>query len=236
MKVDPRFQAILNKIDQLPTYETQPQVLSPSSIMSEGSFEDVLQNQLAVTQTVVSSDEILADLDGTPTFQYDRISGTAVFNVSGFGDNTEKTLHPDASDQAIIDKIERIAKGYGVNAGLVREVVRAESNFNPNAVSRAGAKGLMQLMDGTAQMLHVRNVYDPEENIAGGTIYLRDLLNRFNGNVKVALAAYNAGPSRILRLGIETDDQLEAKMSALPQETQNYVRKITSRLIEGEPL
>jgi soluble lytic murein transglycosylase-like protein len=130
----------------------------------------------------------------------------------------------------ISEKINKIATAYGVDPDLVREVVRAESNFNPNAVSRAGAKGLMQLMDSTARMLRVRNVFDPEQNIAGGTKYLRDLLNRYNGNVKVALAAYNAGPGRIKQLGIDTDEELEAKADLLPQETQRYVAKITSRL------
>ena len=88
----------------------------------------------------------------------------------------------------------------------------------------------MQLMDSTARMLRVRNAYDPEQNLVGGTKYLRDLLQRFDGNVKVALAAYNAGPGRIQKLGIDTDEELEAKFSLLPQETQRYVEKITQRL------
>jgi soluble lytic murein transglycosylase-like protein len=135
--------------------------------------------------------------------------------------------------QGILDKISRVARSYGVDENLVREVVRAESNFNPNAVSRAGAKGLMQLMDATAKSLHVRNVYNPDDNLAGGTKYLRGLLDRYDGNVKVALAAYNAGPGRISRLGIDTDDELEQKYELLPQETQRYVDKIMKRLEPG---
>jgi soluble lytic murein transglycosylase-like protein len=188
-------------------------------------FQDLLQAELAEWQRIISAEEIIADLDGTPTWKYDQDSVSA---------NRQTVQNPDVKQtdtrQSILDKIARIAKAYGVDHNLVREVVRAESNFNPNAVSRAGAKGLMQLMDRTAQALHVRNVYDPEQNLAGGTKYLRSLLDRYDGNVKVALAAYNAGPGRISRLGIDTDEELEAKYDQLPEETQRYVSKIMQRL------
>jgi soluble lytic murein transglycosylase-like protein len=91
----------------------------------------------------------------------------------------------------------------------------------------------MQLMDSTARAMHVRNVYNPDENLAGGTRYLRSLLDKYDGNVKVALAAYNAGPGRIDRLGIDTDEELEARYDQLPRETQRYVAKIMQRLNSG---
>ncbi|HXX99416.1 MAG TPA: lytic transglycosylase domain-containing protein [Candidatus Limnocylindrales bacterium] len=123
------------------------------------------------------------------------------------------------SDTTPFQKIIRAAaKRYGVDADLIHCVVAVESNFDPNAVSRKNARGLMQLLPETATYLGVKNVFDPEENVDGGTRYLRELLGRYKNNLTLALAAYNAGPARVDQFGHHVPPYLE---------TMKYVQRIT---------
>lgn len=112
--------------------------------------------------------------------------------------------------------ISEMAQKYNVPFDLIKAVINAESSFNSNATSSTGAMGLMQLMPSTAKWLGVSNAYNTRENIEGGAKYLSYLLNRFNGDLKLAVASYNAGPGNV------------EKYKGIPpfQETQNYVKKI----------
>ncbi|BDV43420.1 lytic transglycosylase [Geotalea uraniireducens] len=114
--------------------------------------------------------------------------------------------------------IDQCALEFGVDKSLVKAVIHAESGYNPNAVSRKGASGLMQLMPQTARDLKVGNSFDPRENIRAGVRYLRFLLDTFRGDVSLALAAYNAGMAKVARYG------------GVPpyQETRTYVDRVLS--------
>jgi soluble lytic murein transglycosylase-like protein len=111
---------------------------------------------------------------------------------------------------------EEKAKRHNLDPRLIKAVIKAESNWNPYAVSPKGARGLMQLMPGTASDLGVMNIFDPEENIEGGVRYLKYLLEKFNGDTTLAIAAYNAGPTRV---------EQTMSVPAIP-ETINYVRRV----------
>ena len=112
--------------------------------------------------------------------------------------------------------IAEAAARHGVDTSLIKAVIASESAGNPKAMSSANAKGLMQLIDSTATMVGVKNVWDPKQNINGGTKYLKQLLDKFDGNVKMAVASYNAGPARV---------EKHKGVPPIP-ETQQYVKKV----------
>lgn len=127
------------------------------------------------------------------------------------------------TDKTLDDIFQEASQTYGVSVELLKAMTKQESGFNPNATSRSGAQGLMQLMPGTAAGLGVTNAYDPYQNIMGGAKYIRQMLDKYNGDVSLALAAYNAGSNNVDKYG------------GIPPfaETQNYVAKITQYMSEG---
>jgi soluble lytic murein transglycosylase-like protein len=133
--------------------------------------------------------------------------------------NQGKSFTPEQVDAAI----EKAAAEHNVDPNLVRAVIKVESNFNPNAVSRKGAMGLMQLMPQTARQLKVTNPFDPEQNVDAGVRHLKQLMESYGGDVKLSLAAYNAGQGSVARSG------------GIPHfaETRNYVKRITNLYNNG---
>ncbi len=160
---------------------------------------------------------------GSTTGQADDTSSTAFAQV--MQQNINSSPHP-AQVRAmrnipvanIRQMIMKAAKDNNIRPELLEAVVQVESGYNADAVSSKGAAGLMQLMPGTAHALGVSDPFDPEQNLMGGAKYLRQQLDRFNGDERKALAAYNAGPGAVTRF------------NGVPPypETQNYVRKILS--------
>ena len=130
---------------------------------------------------------------------------------------TTRPVSATASQGRYEPLVQQYAAKHGLRPDLVRAVIQVESAFNPLATSPKGAMGLMQLMPDTARELGVRNAYDPDENVRGGTAYLRQLIDRYDGNEVLALAAYNAGFNAVDRHGGRVPPY---------DETQNYVRKV----------
>ena len=143
------------------------------------------------------------------------------------GTQTHTRLNRAFTPQDVDAAIDEAAARHHVDPSLVRSVVKVESNFNPNAVSRKGAMGLMQLMPSTARSLNVSNPFDPAQNVDAGVRHLRKLLDSYGGDVRLSLAAYNAGSGAV------------ARSAGVPhyRETQDYVRRITTLYNGGsEPL
>lgn len=136
---------------------------------------------------------------------------------ASFAASPEMSAAEQANREKIEDMIREVSDRYRVDPALVRAVIQTESNWNSSAISRKGALGLMQLVPGTAQQMGVSNAFDPKQNLDGGVRYLHTLLERYNGDLDKALAAYNAGPAAVDRAG------------GIPayRETRNYVQKVT---------
>lgn len=150
-------------------------------------------------------------------------SQKAVQNISSLTDYAAVGPVDSSLKAQIEDAVTKASFKYNVSRDVIRAVIKAESNFDPKAVSHAGAQGLMQLMPATARELGVKNSFDIYENIDGGTHYIKKMLDRFDGNLEKALAAYNAGPHRVESAGGIPDIR----------ETKNYVGYIKRLLFKG---
>ena len=146
-------------------------------------------------------------------------SDESYINLNRYQGVTTNSRLDNITDRVKINKlIDEYSQKYGLDSDFVKAVVKQESGFNEKATSKCGAMGLMQLMPGTAKALNVNDPYNARDNIEGGVKYLKGLMDRFDGDMKLALAAYNAGPNAV------------KKYNGVPpyNETQNYVKNIMS--------
>ena len=184
-----------------PVEKQQTQQLNTNNNIQ--SFDSVLKNSAKVK---------FGDLLTNPTTRV---------NANIYSAKAESATEKISSREQIKGLVSRISKKHGVDEKLVNALIKQESGFNPNAKSKVGAMGLMQLMPATAKGLGVTNPMDPSQNVEGGVKYLKSMLNKYNGNVILALAAYNAGPGAV------------DKYDGVPpyKENQNYVKSILANYL-----
>jgi hypothetical protein len=191
-------------------------VAAPKILSREGSLV-IEQSGSKMVKKSPGSEDTLYELLGQEVKVYILNKKTRVW-PQVYGNSGQSPFRGTLTlqDPQLEALIHKYAQVYGVDPNLVRAVMRHESGFKTTAVSPKGAQGLMQLMPGTAALMGVKDPFDPEQNIAGGVGYLRDCLNRFQHNVPLAVAAYNAGPEAVARCG------------AIPpyQETQAFVNNV----------
>ncbi|MFC0469535.1 lytic transglycosylase domain-containing protein [Halalkalibacter kiskunsagensis] len=191
------------------------------SIM-QSMFSDFLEEQMTRLQIETVNQPKKLDLFLNPSIKA-RVENALAQTASNSSSTNRSTLVDTSWSGSLSERevkflpfIESAAKKYNLDPKLIHAVIKHESNYNPNAKSHAGATGLMQLMPATAKMLQVQNSNDPKQNIEGGAKYLRQMLDRYSGDIRLALAAYNAGPGNVDRYG------------GIPpfKETQAYVPRV----------
>jgi soluble lytic murein transglycosylase-like protein len=160
---------------------------------------------------------VLNSSDCQPVELVEEGTWAELTHSSGYYDYTNS--HGSSDSTRYDYEIRRIGRRYNVDPSLIKAIIHTESDFDDQAVSRCGAQGLMQLMPGTARDLQVSNPFNPQENIDGGTRYIRSLLDSFNEDLVLSLAAYNAGPGLVSRTG---------GVPNIP-ETQNYIEMVLKR-------
>ena len=199
----------VDSAQQLLEYQMMTQILQSASKNSE-TFQFVLEG---LSNAMAGDNNELAAAFA---------QGLSTANKSSTQSSPTSTQSTGSVSTGIEDAVNKASAKYGVDKKLIEAVINQESSYNPNAVSSSGAQGLMQLMPSTASSLGVTDSYDIDQNVDGGTKYLKGLLNQYGQSKELALSAYNAGSNTLKKDGVDSKD----KIDRLPFETRNYVSQI----------
>lgn len=219
MKRASQLNSYINRMQQKNSIDS----IYPPSSNNVQSFEKVLSNTTAANFGSLLLNKNSLDVNGK-IYNNESLSNLsmsqALQNLEP--ENETSSINSTyASKSQLISMINQVAQKHGVDEKLVQALIKQESGFNPNAKSKVGAIGLMQLMPSTAKAMGVKNPYNAAQNVEGGVKYLKSMLNKYNGNIILALAAYNAGPGAV------------DKYSGVPpyKETENYVKNILANYL-----
>ncbi|WP_195986955.1 lytic transglycosylase domain-containing protein [Clostridium sp. D53t1_180928_C8] len=158
-------------------------------------------------------------LEGMLSKYINGVKSSGIINSNNYMISNINSLNVD---ERIKNSIQLYSNKYSVDPNLVKAIIKVESDFNPNLVSSAGAKGLMQLMPEICEELGIKDQFNIEQNIEGGVRHIKGYIDKYNGNIEMALIAYNGGPTRMINRGVKSIEDIYK----MPKETQSYVPKV----------
>lgn len=218
-------------VQNMMTYQLFSQMMKKSmgnspafDLAMESAMKSMMGQDGDMSSFSLNQNNLKSNLPGQLLNQNAKLKQNAINSTSSSSVNCAASTK--SNNERIESAISNASKKYGVDSSVIRAIIKQESDFNPNVTSSAGAMGLMQLMPENVQEAGISDAFNIEQNIDAGTKQIKDYIKMYGGDVKMGLAAFNAGPGTLQRRGVKS----ETDFYKLPSETQNYVKIISKNL------